>query len=157
MIICHFEKSKQPAYLRHVVVDMLVVDKGKILLVKRAGKYLEPNKWALPGGFVQRDETTAQAAMREIKEETGYQTKIIGLFRLIDTPHRPKEDRQNVSFVYLLQPLKKVGGSDHEIDRIKWFDLDRLPPRNQIAFDHFDNLKLYRRHLKKPFNLPLLK
>ena len=157
MITCYFEDSKKPVYLRHVVVDMIVVDKNQILLVKRGPKYLESNKWALPGGFLNQGETTQQAAIREVKEETGYQTKILELFRINDNPKRPRElKRNNIAFIYLMKPLKKVGESDHEIKTAKWFDLDKLPPKNQIAFDHLKIIKLYKQHLKKPLKLPVL-
>ena len=155
MITCNFE-NKNKALLRHVVVDSLVIDGNKILLVKRGPKYLEPGKWALPGGFVDRDETTKQTALREVLEETGYQTKVINLFAIIDNPNRPQEDRQNISFIYLLKPLKKVSDSDHEVTNTKWFDLDKLPKPSEIAFDHYDNIKLYLKYLKKPFKLPAL-
>lgn len=145
MITCYFEKTKKPVYLRHVVVDMLVVDHNKILLVKRAGKWLEAGKWALPGGFLDRDETGAQAAVRETREETGYETQVIKLLRIIDNPHRPHEDRQNVSLVYLLKPIKKVSGHDNEVSKTRWFDLDKLPPAKDFAFDHLKTIKLYLR------------
>lgn len=148
MIACYFEKTKKPVYLRHMVVDMLVVKGKQILLVKRAGKWLETGKWALPGGFLDRDETGAQAAVRETREETGYETQVIKLLRIIDNPNRPHEDRQNVSLVYLLKPIKKVGGYDNEISETKWFDLDNLPPAKDFAFDHLDTIKLYQRHLQ---------
>ncbi|MBU1085846.1 MAG: NUDIX hydrolase [Candidatus Beckwithbacteria bacterium] len=154
MITCYFE-NKNKASLRHVVVDNLVIDGNKILLVKRGPKYSEPNKWALPGGFVDRDETTRQAAVREILEETGYKAKVIKLFRIIDNPDRPKEDRQNISFVYLLKPLKKVGESDHEISDTQWFSLNKLPKQSDFAFDHLDTIKLYKIHLQKHFRLPI--
>lgn len=155
MITCLFENNHKTS-LRHAVVDTLLVDKNKILLVKRGPKYLEPNLWALPGGFVERDETTAQAAVREILEETGYQAKVISLFRIIDHPDRPKEDRQNISFVYLIKPIKKTGDSDHEIKKTKWFDLDNLPKPKEIAFDHYDNIKLYLKYCQKSHLLPLI-
>ena len=155
MITCYFKDSKKSAHFRHVVVDNLLIDGHKILLVKRGPKYLEPNKWGLPGGFVERDETISQATQREALEETGYQTKIISLFRIIDRPDRPKEDNQNISFVYLLNPTKKVGDPDHEIQQVKWFDLDNLPKPEEIAFDHHDTIKLCQQHLKKPFPLPI--
>jgi 8-oxo-dGTP diphosphatase len=156
MITCQFE-NKNKNSLRHVVVDNLVIDGNKILLVKRGPKYSESNKWALPGGFVERNETTSQAAQREILEETGYRSKVIKLFRIIDNPDRPKEDRQNISFVYLLNPLKKTGESDHEISNSKWFDLDKLLDKKDFAFDHYTNIKLYLKHLKTPLTLPILK
>ena len=156
MITCYFENQNKVS-LRHVVVDNLLIDGNKILLVKRGPKYSEPHKWALPGGFVDRDETTAEAAVREIREETGYQSKVVDLFRIIDHPDRPKEDRQNISFIYLVKPIKKVGDFDHEITNTKWFDLNKLPKVSDFAFDHYTNIKLYKKYLKKPFKLPALK
>jgi len=89
MITCYFEDSDQPTKLRHVVVDTLVVKADKILLVKRGDDtLLEAGKWALPGGYLERDETAAEAATRETLEETGYQVKVEELFRLIDNPKR---------------------------------------------------------------------
>src|SRR3990167_10491472 len=126
MITCAFENGGKDS-LRHVVVDVLVIDGNKILLVKRTGKLLESGKWALPGGFLARDETTKQGAQREVKEETGYEIEIIKLLRVVDNPDRPKEDRQNVSFVYLAKPLEKTGIADKESSEMKWFDLDKLP------------------------------
>jgi len=155
MITCNFEDQSK-GLLRHVVVDNLIIDGHKILLVKRGSKYSEPNKWALPGGYVERDETTSEATQREALEETGYQTKVVKLFRIIDNPDRPKEDRQNISLVYLLNPLKKVGKSDHEISSTKWFDLSELPSEKEFAFDHYDNIKLYKQHLQKSFSLPII-
>lgn len=157
MITCYFEKTKKPVYLRHVVVDMLVVKDKQILLVKRAGKWLETGKWAMPGGFLDRNETGAQAAVRETREETGYEAKVIKLFQVNDNPNRPRElDRQNVSLIYLMKPIKKVGSYDDEISEIKWFALDKLPPAKDFAFDHLDTIKLYKFTLQKRFRLPFV-
>lgn len=155
MITCYFENNNK-GLLRHVVVDNLLIDNHKILLVKRGSKYSEPNKWALPGGYVDRDETTKEAALREILEETGYQAKVVKLFRIIDNPNRPKEDRQNIALVYICKPIRKVGNFDHEIKSTKWVNLDKLPPEKDFAFDHLSNIKLYLSHLKKPVSLPIL-
>lgn len=127
-----------------MVVDMLLVKDNQILLVKRSGKWVETGKWALPGGFLDLNETGAQAAVREIREETGYEAKVIKLFMVNDNPQRPHElNRQNVSLVYLLKPLKKLGGHDHEVSEIKWFDLDKLPPAKSFAFDHLEIIQQF--------------
>ncbi|MCG2692079.1 NUDIX hydrolase [Microgenomates group bacterium] len=156
MITCYFEKTKKKSFLRHVVVDILVIDGHKILLVKRAGKWLETGKWAMPGGFLDHDETGAQAAVRETSKETGYEAKVIKLFQVNDNPNRPHEDRQNVSLVYLMKPIKKVNGHDVEVSETRWFDLDNLPPAKSFAFDHLDTIKLYKFTLQKRFRLPFV-
>ena len=58
-----------------VVVCAVKYGKGKILIAKRnlaPGK----NRWALPGGFVESEETPEAACLRELKEETGLRGKI---------------------------------------------------------------------------------
>lgn len=76
MINCQFENGNK-ASLRHVTVDSIVLNENRdsILLVKRASHLSNPNKYALPGGFLGRDENTETAAKREVLEETGYQRK----------------------------------------------------------------------------------
>jgi 8-oxo-dGTP diphosphatase len=155
MITCKFENDGQ-ASLRHVVVDNLVLKEGRILLVKRTKKLLEGGKWALVGGYVERDEDIKSAAAREVLEETGYQVEGLTLFRIIDAPDRPAEDRQNIAFVHICTALGKVDTADDESDEQRWFDLDTLPPKEEIAFDHLQNIELYKRYLKEPFALPRL-
>ncbi len=150
MITCFFENQDKPVHLRHAVVDALIIKDNKILMVKRGGPkwYLEHGKWAMPGGFVEQNETCAQAAMREAKEETGYDCKVIKLFDINDNPKRPAENnRQNISFIYLVKPIKQMAGFDHEIQGIKWFDLNELPSKSQIAFDHAKTINKYIKSL----------
>jgi 8-oxo-dGTP diphosphatase len=155
MIKCRFEDNNE-ASLRHVTVDSLLINDGKLLLVKRTGKLLEGGKWGLVGGFVDRDETLKEAVAREAKEETGYLVSNIRLLTVRDNPDRPKEDRQNISFIYICDVGDKVGESDWEVDDQKWFDLDDLPKEEEIAFDHYSNIELYKRYLSEKFGLPVI-
>ena len=60
--------------------------KGQILLCKRA---IEPRLgfWTIPAGFMEKGETTAQAAARETSEEANAQVSIDALFAMINVPH----------------------------------------------------------------------
>ena len=142
MITCKFENNDN-ALLRHVTVDCLVLREGKILLAKRSDQLLEGNKWSLIGGFVERDESLIQAAEREIMEETGWKSKNIKLLRIKDSPNRPKEDRQNISFVYICDAVEKIGEKDAESNATEWFDLTNLPHKEDFAFDHFDDIEFF--------------
>ena len=153
MIKCEFENGNK-AFLRHVVVDNLVIKDSKILLVKMANKLLEAGKWGVAGGFMKRDETIKEAVARETLEETGYKVDGITLLRIIDTPNRSGEGRQNISFVYFCRALGKNGIADSESEEQKWFDLSNLPAKEEIAFDHFDSIELYKKYLIQPFSLP---
>ena len=148
MIKCTFENG-HIANLRHVTVDSLAIKGNQILLVKRAAHLTNPNKYALPGGYLDRDETTAQAAVRELREETGYAGTVTDLFRICDNPDRRGEDRQNVGFIYLVEVGEKSGESDDEVVEVKWFDLDQLPDESEFAFDHFEHVMAYRAYRNK--------
>jgi 8-oxo-dGTP diphosphatase len=155
MINCTFEDGGR-ASLRHVIVDTLVLQNDKILMVKRTKKLLEGEKWGLVGGFVNRDETTAQAAEREIMEETGWKVKDLTLLRVNDNPNRPHEDRQNVAFVFFATATEKTGKPDWESSAQEWFDLNDVPAQEQIAFDHASSIKLYKKHLSEQYALPVV-
>jgi 8-oxo-dGTP diphosphatase len=142
MITCQFEHGNT-ASLRHAVVDVLIVENNKILLVKRALHLSNPGKFAVPGGYVNRDETCEDAAKREAREETGYEVNIEKFLEVVDNPNRAGEDRQNISFVYLAHPLEKVSTPDDEQTEVTWFDLDNLPKEDEFAFDHFERVKKF--------------
>ncbi len=142
MIQCQFENGNK-ASLRHVVADVIIIKNKQILLVKRAPHLTNGGKYAIIGGFVDRDETIEQAAVREALEETGYAVKIQRLLQVNDSPNRPQEDRQNIAFVYVAEGLEQTGKPDNESTEIGWFDLDKLPPKEQFAFDHHDAILSY--------------
>jgi 8-oxo-dGTP diphosphatase len=156
MITCTFENGKSTS-LRHVVVHAIVEQDGKFLLVKRAPDLLEGGKWSLPSGFLDRDETTEQATLRELLEETGYEGSNPALFRIVTNPDRPHEDRQNVSFVYIVTPGNKVGERDNESTEVAWVAAADLPPFADMAFDHGQSLELYLKWKTTTHALPLQK
>jgi 8-oxo-dGTP diphosphatase len=155
MITCAFEKG-YPAKLRHVVVHAIVEKDGMLLLEKRAGDILETGKWALPGGFLDRDETAAGGVLRELHEETGWEGEIISLFRINTNPNRPYEDRQNVAFEFMIKATDKTGTPDHETSKVEWIPIDKLIPFDDFAFDHGETIKLYLEYRKNSFPLPVL-
>lgn len=155
MITCSFENGNK-ASLRHVVAHAIVEKDGCLLLEKRDGPILETGKWSLPAGFLERDETVSQGILRELKEETGWEGKIISLFRINSNPDRPHEDRQNISIEFIVKPVKKVGEKDWESSKVEWIPIDKLIPFEEFAFDHGETIRLYLEYRKKPFPLPIL-
>ena len=155
MITCSFENGNTNS-LRHVVVHAIVEKDGCLLLEKRDGPILETGKWSLPAGFLERDETLEQGILRELKEETGWEGEIVSLFRINSSPHRPHEDRQNISIEFIVKPIKKVGEKDWESSKVEWISIDTLIPFDEFAFDHGETIRLYLEYRKNPFPLPIL-
>lgn len=155
MISCVFEDGKK-VLLRHITVAAIVVnDKNQILLTKRAAHLTRGSMWTVPGGFLDRDENVEEAASRELFEETGLVGKPKFLFRINDSPNRPKEDRQNVDFVFVFDQVAGSFQENDETTEIRWVDIDKLPADEEFAFDHLQSIQLYLKHLKKPFQLPI--
>ncbi|MFH1832816.1 MAG: NUDIX hydrolase [Candidatus Levyibacteriota bacterium] len=155
MITCIFENGGKGS-LRHVVVHAIVEKNGKLLLTKRAPGLLEGRKWSMPSGFMNRDETAAECIVREVKEETGWDSEVITLFRINTNPNRPHEDRQNIAIEFLVRPIRKSGKPDKESSKVEWVPIDKLIPLENFAFDHGETIGLYLKYRKKKFPLPLI-
>jgi 8-oxo-dGTP diphosphatase len=107
--------------------------KLKILLIRRAD---EPYKgdWALPGGFVNIDETLEQAVQRELEEETGasgFYFEQLEAFGAVDRD--PRERVISVAYVALAPAEHIKLKADSDASEVAWFAIDSLP---DLAFDH---------------------
>jgi 8-oxo-dGTP diphosphatase len=156
MITCTFEGGQQ-GKLRHVTVCSIIVnDKNQILLTRRSSHLSNGNKFTVPGGYLDRGETTQEGALRELTEETGYTGVVKSLFQIIDNPNRPKEDRQNVEFRYIVEVTGGEPTLNSEVSEIRWFDENNLPAEEEFAFDHRESILLYFQYLEKPFVIPMV-
>lgn len=142
MVTCVFENGGRAA-LRHAVVHAVVERDGALLLVRRAPHLSEGGKWGLPGGFLDRDETLVDGVLRELHEETGWTGRVVALLRINSNPNRPREDRQNVAFDFVVEPLTRTGQPDAESSSVAWISIDRLPPLETLSFDHGDTVRAY--------------
>ncbi len=115
-----------------LAADCVVFDaQGRLLLIKR-GREPFKGRYALPGGFVEIGETVEAAALRELKEETGIDGRILRLIGLYSDPGRDPV-RHTVAAAYLVEPLTTdaVGGDD--ADAAEWVAEWR---GLALAFDH---------------------
>jgi mutator protein MutT len=157
MFVCHDEKGRK-VLLRHAVADALVVnDQNEILLIKRSPTSVRPNKYAIPGGHLDRDETVIEGVLRELKEETGYDGEVVSLFCINDnwSEEYRSDDRQNIAFIFAVKILSGKDMINSEVSEITWFKEESLPPEDEFAFDHRPIIKAYFRYLYDPFPLPL--
>jgi ADP-ribose pyrophosphatase YjhB (NUDIX family) len=119
-----------------VTVDIVIftIQQGvlKVLLVKRR---IAPfiGQFAIPGGFVHEDEDLDQAAVRELKEETGVSDVYLEQLYSFGRPDRDPRGRVvTVAYFALISADQKLkAGSDAA--EAKWYRMDDLP---KLAFDH---------------------
>lgn len=156
MIVCEFEDGGKGS-LRHAVVGAIAInDNNEVLITKRASHLTGGNKYSIPGGFLDRDENTREAVLRELLEETGYVGEIVKLLRVEDSPNRRKENRQNVNFVYLVKVISGEPKLNSEVTEIKWFSEKDLPSEEEFAFDHRDDVMLYFNSKKQEIDFPII-
>ena len=154
MITCAFEDGGR-ARLRHVAVHAIVEKDENLLLVKRAPHLSEGGKWGLPGGFLDRDETLAEGALRELREETGWEGRVASLLRINSRPDRPHEDRQNIALDFVIEPLEKRGEPDAESSDVQWIPINRVLSLD-LAFDHMDSVRAYLDARRRSVATPIL-
>jgi ADP-ribose pyrophosphatase YjhB (NUDIX family) len=109
-----------------------------VLLVKRS---VEPKKglWCLPGGFMELGETPEQAALRELKEETGLAGRIEMLLGVYANPSVIYHTVLMVGYLVKSYSGTLIAGDD--ADDAAFFHYDRLP---EIAFEsHINFMRIY--------------
>lgn len=124
-------ECNEPHYENPVPASCLVVvdDREKILLVKRN---VEPHvgRWCLPGGFIELEETSEEAALRELKEETGLNGRIECLLG-VKSSYSPLY--YSVILVgYLVKSFTGTLSPGDDASEVAYFHRDELP---DIPFD----------------------
>jgi 8-oxo-dGTP diphosphatase len=117
-------------------VDAIIIanipNGAMVLLIQRK---FEPFKgmWALPGGFIEMDETLLEACQRELREETGLEGLELNQFYTFDEVGRdPRHRTVSTAFYGLVPEILSVTGGD-DAARAEWFPTNALP---DMAFDH---------------------
>lgn len=128
-----------PAVTTDIVIFTIRQDELKVLLINRG---LPPYQgmWALPGGFVNLDESLEEGARRELEEETGVADVYLEQLYTFGEPDRDPRERVITVAYYALVPTDEIdikAGSDAE--GVSWIGMQDLP---ELAFDHQDILDM---------------
>jgi len=107
--------------------------KTVLLLIQRKNDPFK-DMWALPGGFMDMEETLEAAASRELNEETGLEGIVLKQFKTYSAIDRdPRQRTITTIFVAMLdQKPEGLSAGDDAADLL-WFDIHELP---ELAFDH---------------------
>ena len=132
-------KYPRPALTADCLVVGIGNDGGRVVLLVKRGHEPYEGCWALPGGFMEMEETLEACAQRELAEETGLTVAghwvELGSFSRVDRDPRGR----TVTVVFGTKvPIAPVKGADDAAEAA-WFSIDNLPP---LAFDHQEILQV---------------
>jgi 8-oxo-dGTP diphosphatase len=131
------KKTSEMPLTPRLTVDVIIdMGAGMIVMVERKN---EPAGWALPGGFVEVGESVEEAALREVKEETGLDIELVRQFHVYSDPKRDARGH-TASVVFVGRGWgKPKSGSDAK--NVELYHEMNLP--SEIPFDHRQILKDY--------------
>src|SRR6266542_1137711 len=124
----------RPSVTVDVVIFTLQAGELHVLLVKRKRWPFE-GRWAIPGGFINADESLDQAARRELEEETGVHDIYLEQLYTFGAPRRDPRTRViSVAYIALVSADTQTLRASDESTEVRWFPVRRLP--GVLAFDH---------------------
>jgi len=145
-----------------MIASIAVMTGGEILI----GKRIDCGLYTLPGGHAKQGENIIEAALRELREETGIKARQEDLVYLGHERVTPREGGKITVHSFLLNEKEKTNTShdpDEEVDRWEWIDvknglpkhiLNNLHAKKNITLRMLD-LQPFEDEIKKSFFNPL--
>ena len=130
-------------------VGAVVVDEGRVLLVRRAREPLKGH-WTLPGGLLELGESVVDGVAREVREETGLIVEPLALIELIDRIHRERSDLEHgsenerdsvrVRYHYVIADyLCRIAGGElcaaSDADAVRWVERAEWNSHSALVLD----------------------
>ncbi|MCP4138884.1 MAG: NUDIX hydrolase [Chloroflexi bacterium] len=101
---------------------------GKILLVKE----VNDGRWSMPGGWADVGDTPSEAILREVKEESGFDARVLNVVGIYDANRVPNKEWMPFYHAYKLLFLCEILGGEirtsHETPDVGFFGIDEIPP-----------------------------
>lgn len=120
---------------------------GKILLQRRT----DNGKWGLIGGLLEMNETYEEAALREVREETGLEVRLdsfLGIFHNHNMVWRNGDAAHVVSAFFTASIISGEPRVDEESFELRFFGMEELP--ELFAEDHIAALDAYTQGIRYP-------
>jgi 8-oxo-dGTP pyrophosphatase MutT (NUDIX family) len=132
MMECMADRHVSPR-LEYSAGGLVFDDEGRVLLIRARDLRKQP-VWTLPKGALNPGESSIDAALREVQEETGYKCELVRELTSVTYwfQRGGRRIRKTVRW-YLMRPIAKVGEHDHEVDEVLW--ADRADAQARLRYD----------------------
>jgi len=128
-------------------VDIIIeLEAGGVVLIKRGNP---PFGWAIPGGFVDEGESLEEAAVREAREETGLEVRLVSQMHTYSDPRRDPRFHTITTVFTATASGTPIAGDDAAEAGV--FSEENLP--EEMAFDHRAVMRDYFRWKKEGFKI----
>jgi 8-oxo-dGTP diphosphatase len=134
----------RPAVTADIIVIKITDNQREVLLIERKHPPFE-GMWALPGGFLDMDETLEESALRELQEETGITGIELEQFHTFSKVDRdPRHRTITTTFIGYADENTPEPEAGDDAANAQWFPLHDLPP---LAFDHGEVMEMVKNRL----------
>jgi 8-oxo-dGTP diphosphatase len=130
-----------------VGVGAIIIEGARVVLVKRGHPPLKA-EWSIPGGLLEVGELVREAAIREVREETGLTVESGELLGVYDRVLRDSQQRVQYHYVLIDFLCRRVAGdlaAASDAAEARWFRREELPALNLAE----DTLEVIRKGFRK--------
>jgi ADP-ribose pyrophosphatase YjhB (NUDIX family) len=129
-------------------VRAVVLHEDKLLLVHEA----TDRRWSLPGGWIDLGDSLSRAAVREVREESGYDVEPVKLISVSNVAHRPDGRPTRINLFRLLVRCELVSDEPGPIQgaettEARFFRVDELPELSPARVRPADIARVLEHHL----------
>jgi 8-oxo-dGTP diphosphatase len=130
---------RNPAPTVDIIIELIDRPERPIVLIERKNP---PYGWAIPGGFIDYEESAETAAKREAEEEVSLQVQLIEQLHVYSEPDR--DPRQHTLAIVFIATAKGTPKAADDAKNLGIFHLGQIP--NNLCFDHERILRDYWRY-----------
>ena len=139
-----YDPNYIPTYALFLISVKVVIynDNGQILLLRRSDKTSRAHGWDYAGGGVDKGESPVDAAIREVREETGLAVDTV---KVVSTSHGYTEDKEHVMIGYSAHTSGDEVRLSWEHESYQWMTVEEartldLPEAHRLIMDAYEDM-----------------